>query len=131
MKNLPSVCARCPRISGWKSGYDRLATFGGLSPLRGPSATAAAGPKYIETAGPCKPLVPSVRISSGASGLKKQLTALMSRDFVGRVTAARVLAGSLARQVLVVFVGVLEGIELDEIRISPILRISRIRKGLP
>jgi hypothetical protein len=30
-----------------------------------------------------------------------------------------------------VFVRVLEGIELDEIRISPILRISRIRKGSP
>ena len=29
-------------LSGRKSGYDRLATFGGLSPLRGPSATAAA-----------------------------------------------------------------------------------------
>src|SRR5262245_45639238 len=42
MKNLPSVCARCPRSSGRKSGYDQRAIFGGLRPLRGPLATVAA-----------------------------------------------------------------------------------------
>src|SRR5262245_28372194 len=43
MKNLPSVGARSPRRSGWKSGYVRWQFFGGLSPLRGPLASATAG----------------------------------------------------------------------------------------
>src|SRR5204863_5869509 len=40
--NLPSVYARCPRRSGRKSGYVRRQFFGGLSPLRGPSASVVA-----------------------------------------------------------------------------------------
>src|SRR5262245_60738691 len=43
MENLPSVGARCPRRSGRKSGYVRRQFFGGLSPLRGPLASATAG----------------------------------------------------------------------------------------
>src|SRR5262245_51398103 len=43
MENLPSVGARCPHRSGRKSGCVRRHFFGGLSPLRGPLASATAG----------------------------------------------------------------------------------------
>src|SRR5712691_11070593 len=48
MEYLPSVCARRPQISGRKSGYVERQFFGGLSPLRGPSATVAAEKEHSE-----------------------------------------------------------------------------------
>src|SRR6266545_2442506 len=49
MANLPSVCARRPRVSGRKSGYVGW-QFGGLSPLRGPLAAVAAAGKIANRA---------------------------------------------------------------------------------
>src|SRR5215211_6749538 len=51
MENLPSIGARCPRISGRKSGYVKR-QLGGLSPLRGPLAAVAADNNITESAAP-------------------------------------------------------------------------------